>query len=313
MVTGFLGCGKTTLLSRLLPDPSLSDTAVIVNEFGEMALDHELIASSDETLLALTTGCLCCAVRTDLVATLLELEARRARGEVRFARVLVETSGLADPAPILAALMSDGALAGRFAVGAVATLVDAELGEATLDRHPEARRQVAMADRILITKTDRAAPSAALRVRLAALNPPVSATTGPVGAAWLLAPAGRLPVEVPPVALHTAGMSVATIRRTEPVPALALTLLLQALAEHCGARLLRLKGLVELAEWPGRPAVIHGVRHVFSEPVLLERWPGGEQGTRIVLIGEALPPHFAARLLDAIITEVQDETARQER
>ncbi len=285
---------------------------MIVNEFGEMALDHALIASSDETLLALTTGCLCCAVRTDLVATLLDLEARRARGEVRFARVLVETSGLADPAPILAALMNDAALAGRFAVGAVATLVDAELGEATLDRHPEARRQVAMADRILITKTDRAAPSAALRARLAALNPAAPATTGPVGAAWLLAPAGRLPAEVPPVALHTAGISVATIRRTEPVPALALTLLVQALAEHCGARLLRLKGLVELAEWPGRPAVIHGVQHVFSAPALLPRWPDDDHGTRIVLIGEALPPHFAARLLDAIIDEVRDETARQE-
>ena len=285
---------------------------MIVNEFGEMALDHDLIASSSESLLQLTTGCLCCAVRTDLVRTLLELEARRAAGEIAFARVLIETSGLADPAPILAALMSDSALGGRFAVAAVATLVDAELGEATLDRHPEARRQVAMADRILLTKTDRAAPSAALRARLAALNPAVPATTGPVGAEWLLAPAARLPQEVPPVALHTAGIVAATIRRTRPVPALALTLLIQALAEHCGPRLLRLKGLVDLAESPGRPAVIHGVQHVFSAPDYLPAWPGDDRTTRIVLIGEALPPHFAARLLDAIIAEVEDETARQE-
>jgi len=224
----------------------------------------------------------------------------------------VETSGLADPAPILAALMSDGALAGRFAIGAVATLVDAELGEATLERHPEARRQVAMADRILLTKTDRAAPSAALRARLGALNPAATPIQGPVDAGWLLAPAGRLPQEFPPVALHTAGITSATIHRTEPVPALALTLLVQALAEHCGARLLRLKGLVDLAEAPGRPAVIHGVQHVFSAPELLPAWPGEDRSTRIVLIGEALPPHFAARLLDAIIAEVQDETARQE-
>lgn len=312
MVTGFLGCGKTTLIGRLLPDPRLSDTAVIVNEFGEVALDHALIASSTESFIQLTTGCLCCAVRTDLVRTLLELEGRREAGEIAFARVLVETSGLADPAPILAALMSDAALAGRFAIGAVATLVDAELGEATLERHPEARRQVAMADRILLTKTDRAAPSAALRARLAALNPAATPVQGPVDAGWLLAPAGRLPQEFPPVALHTAGINSATILRTEPVPALALTLLIQALAEHCGARLLRLKGLVDLAEAPGRPAVIHGVQHVFSAPEFLPAWPDEDRTTRIVLIGEALPPHFAARLLDAIIAEVQDETARQE-
>jgi G3E family GTPase len=312
VVTGFLGCGKTTLIGRLLPDPRLSDTAVIVNEFGEVALDHALIASSTESFIQLTTGCLCCAVRTDLVRTLLELEGRREAGEIAFARVLVETSGLADPAPILAALMSDGALAGRFAIGAVATLVDAELGEATLERHPEARRQVAMADRILLTKTDRAAPSAALRARLAALNPAATPVQGPVDAGWLLAPAARLPQDFPPVALHTAGINSATILRTEPVPALALTLLIQALAEHCGARLLRLKGLVDLAEFPGRPAVIHGVQHVFSAPEYLPAWPDEDRTTRIVLIGEALPPHFAARLLDAIIAEVQDETARQE-
>jgi G3E family GTPase len=251
-------------------------------------------------------------VRTDLVRTLLELEGRREAGEIAFARVLVETSGLADPAPILAALMSDAALAGRFAIGAVATLVDTELGEATLNRHPEARRQVAMADRILLTKTDRAAPSAALRARLAALNPAATPVQGPVDAGWLLAPAARLPQDFPPVALHTAGINSASIRRTEPVPALALTLLIQALAEHCGARLLRLKGLVDLAEAPGRPAVIHGVQHVFSAPEFLPAWPDEDRTTRIVLIGEALPPHFAARLLDAIIAEVQDETARQE-
>lgn len=312
MITGFLGCGKTTLIGRLLPDPSLSDTAVIVNEFGEIGLDHHLIASSSETLLHLTTGCLCCAVRTDLVQTLLDLHARREAGEVRFARVLIETSGLADPAPILAALMGDAALAGRFAIGALATLVDAELGEATLARHPEARRQVAMADRILFTKTDRAAPSAALRARLAALNPAVTPSPGPADAAWLLAPAGRLPCEVPPVALHTAGITAATIRRTDPLPALALTLLLQALAEHCGPRLLRLKGLVDIAEAPGRPALVHGVQHVFAAPEFLPGWPTADHATRIVLIGEALPPHFAARLLDAIVAEVRDEMVWQE-
>src|SRR5579863_777494 len=139
IVTGFLGSGKTTLISRILRDPAFARTAVIVNEFGEIGLDHELIANSDETLLALTTGCLCCAVRSDLVATLLDLHRR---SDV-FDRVLIETSGLADPAPILHALMTDRDVAQHYTLGGVVTVVDALLGEATLDRHPEARRQVA--------------------------------------------------------------------------------------------------------------------------------------------------------------------------
>ncbi len=304
VITGFLGSGKTTLIARLLPDPTLSDTAVIVNEFGEIGLDHDLIASATETLLTLTTGCLCCAIRTDLVQTLLDLEARREAGEIRFARILIETSGLADPAPILAALMTDPGLSGRFTINAIITLVDAELGSTTLSRHPEARRQVALADRILLTKTDRTTPSTELRAQLAALNPAVTPTTGPANAKWLLAQAARLPADYPPVALHTAAITSATIR-TGPVPALALTLLLQALAEHIGPRLLRLKGIVDIAEAPGTPAVIHGVQHVFSEPDFLPAWPTDDETTRIVLIGEALPPYFAARLLDAIIAEVR--------
>jgi G3E family GTPase len=132
VVTGFLGSGKTTLVNRLLRDPRLAGTAVIVNEFGAIALDHDLIESSDETLLRLATGCLCCAVRTDLSATLLGLAARRAAGEIAYDRVLVETSGLADPAPILHALMTDPALAESHAIATVLTLVDALLGEATL-------------------------------------------------------------------------------------------------------------------------------------------------------------------------------------
>ena len=297
------------MIARLLPDPSLSDTAVIVNEFGEIGLDHDLISSSTETLLTLTTGCLCCAIRTDLVQTLLDLAARRDQGEIHFARVLIETSGLADPAPILAALMTDPALANQFAIGAIATLVDSELGQTTLSHHQEARRQVALADRILLTKTDRAKPSPELRAHLAALNPAITPTTK-ADAHWLLAPAARLPADYPPVALHTAAITSATIRRTDPVPALALTLLIQALAEHIGPRLLRLKGIIDIEEAPGTPAVIHGVQHVFNEPDFLPAWPTKDHATRIVLIGEALPPHFAARLLDTIIEEVREETGR---
>ena len=157
IVTGFLGSGKTTLISRILRDPAFARTAVIVNEFGEIGLDHELIASSDETLLALTTGCLCCAVRSDLVATLLDLRRRRETGEIAYDRVLIETSGLADPAPILHALMTDRDIAQHHAIDGIVTVVDALHGEATLERHPEARRQAALADTLLLSKTDLAA------------------------------------------------------------------------------------------------------------------------------------------------------------
>ena len=171
IVTGFLGSGKTTLIGRILRDPAFTRTAVIVNEFGEIGLDHELIASSDETLLALTTGCLCCAIRSDLVATLLDLQRRREAGEIGYDRVLIETSGLADPAPILHALMTDSDIMRQHAIDGVVTVVDTLHGATALDRHPEARRQVALADRLLLSKTDLAEPSVALRDRLAALNP----------------------------------------------------------------------------------------------------------------------------------------------
>ena len=305
IVTGFLGSGKTTLISRLLRDPRFADTAVIVNEFGDIALDHELIASSDETLVQLATGCLCCAMRSDLATTLLELHRRRAAREISFARVLIETSGLADPAPILHALMTDAAVNERFAVGAVLTLVDALLGEQTLARHPEARRQVAFADRILFSKTDLGPVAGSLREAISALNaiaPTIETSPDP---ATLFVAGPRLPPD--PAAHHGGGIGATTVVRTEPLPAAALTLWLQALAEHCGARLLRLKGLVDLVEMPDQPAVIHAVQHVIAPLDWLERWPSADRRTRIVLIGERIPRHFPARLLDAIISEVVQE------
>jgi G3E family GTPase len=320
VVTGFLGSGKTTLIARVLRDPAFARTAVIVNEFGEIGLDHELIASSDETLLALTTGCLCCAVRSDLVATLLELRARAEAGEIAFDRVLIETSGLADPAPILQALMTDRDVAAGYRLDTVLTVVDAVLGEAALDRHPEARRQVALADCLVLSKTDLAGPSAMLRQRLVGLNSGAAVLAGQaVGPADLfrdadaavrverlasLPGAGRDPFRR---GQHGDGIGSFVLRRERPVPALALMLLLQALAEHCGARLLRLKGLVDVAEMPGQPAVIHGVQHVFAAPEFLPRWPSEDRTTRLVFIVQDVPPHFPARLLEAIEEDVVEE------
>jgi G3E family GTPase len=318
IVTGFLGSGKTTLISRILRDSAFARTAVIVNEFGEIGLDHELIASSDETLLALTTGCLCCAVRSDLVTTLLDLRRRHDAGEIGYDRVLIETSGLADPAPILHALMTDRDIAQHHAIDGIVTVVDVLHGQAALDRHPEARRQVALADTLLLSKTDLATSTEALYARITALNPGATLhTTRDVAPATLFGGTGvaaridalpGLTTRNPFLrAQHTDGIETFVLQRDRPVCALTLTLLLEALAEHCGARLLRLKGLVNIAEMPGQPAVIHGLQHVVSPPEFLDRWPSADHTTRIVFIAQGVPRHFPARLLDVIEQEVREE------
>ncbi|MBL6455137.1 GTP-binding protein [Belnapia sp. T6] len=306
VVTGFLGAGKTTLLRRVLSDPAWADSAVIVNEFGEVPLDHELLAASEEVLVNVSTGCLCCVVRTDLTATLMDLARRRATGELpAYARVLVETSGLADPAPILHALMTDAAVAETHRLRGVVTLVDALHGAGALDRHPEARRQVLLADRVLVTKPD-LGDAAAVAEAVQALHPGLplrAAVRGAVEPDWLFAPGDPAPLP-DPTARHSAGLASIVIEREEPIPALALTLWMQALAEHAGTRLLRLKGLVALAEDPSRPMVVHAIQHIVHPPDWLEHWPGGDRRTRIVLIGQGIPRHFPARLLAAIEAEV---------
>ncbi len=174
VLTGFLGSGKTTMLGHLLRQPEFSRTAVIINEFGQIGLDHELVETSEDSIVALTTGCLCCTIRTDLSQTLQDLLRRRDGGSCsRFDRIVIETSGLAHPAPILHALMTDPIFAARLALGSVVTTVDAVNGCATLEREPVSRKQVAVADRIVVSKLDlaeRVAESALLR-QLDALNP----------------------------------------------------------------------------------------------------------------------------------------------
>ena len=174
VITGFLGAGKSTLLNRLLRHPDMGETAVIVNEFGEIGLDHALIASSKEDTILLSSGCLCCTVRGDLVNTFRDLTAKRDAGEVKpFKRVVIETTGLADPAPVLHTLMSDPVVAERCRLESVVTLVDAVNGGGTLDHHTEAVKQAAVADRLVLTKVDLAEQKAVqhLRHRLQHLNP----------------------------------------------------------------------------------------------------------------------------------------------
>ncbi len=306
VVTGFLGSGKTTLISRLLRDPAFARTAVIVNEFGEIGLDHDLIAEGNENFLTLTTGCLCCVVRSDLVETLLDLT-RSAAG--RYDRVLIETSGLVDPGPILQVLMT----AEGHGLDTLITVVDPVHGEASLTDFAEARAQVALADVLLISKTDIASPTAALLDGLSSLNPdaPRAETHGLV-AGQLFTGGDRVARSIDigfRTARHTSGIETISFQRAIPLPAVALTLWLQALAEHCGAKLLRMKGLIAIDEMPGRPAVVHGVRHVFAAPEFLEAWPSDDRSTRLVFITRDMPRYFPARLLDAIEEETREELA----
>jgi len=173
LLTGFLGSGKTTLLNRLLGDPRMDRAAVIINEFGEIGLDHDLVESATETMVLMQSGCLCCTVRGDLARTLADLNARRESGEVAFDRVLIETTGIADPGPIVQTLVMDADLSHDFVLDGVLTTADCATGPATLDAHFEAVQQIAMADRIILTKTDLVLPAAldAFEARLAAINP----------------------------------------------------------------------------------------------------------------------------------------------
>src|SRR5262245_14154632 len=347
VLTGFLGSGKTTLLARLLRDPALARTAVIVNEFGAVGLDHLLVEAADEEILLLDSGCVCCSVRGDLVRTAGSLLARRAAGAIPpFERIVIETTGLADPAPILQALMTDPAIADSLCLESVIATVDAAAGAATLDAHPESVKQAAIADRIVVTKTDLADPvRSGLLERLAALNPAAPKLTAAHGAVdarrlfgggmydasartpdvrrWLAAetfahnPGGH--DHDHRADRHDDAITSFCLRRSGPLRAVTLALFLQVLAEHCGARLLRLKGLVDVLESPGRPAVIHGVQHVFHPPAWLDAWPDEDRTTRIVVIARGLDPLWVEARLDASNCEVAavqahaSTTAQQER
>jgi G3E family GTPase len=324
VLTGFLGSGKTTLLRHLLGQREFSRTAVIINEFGEIGLDHELVEASADSFIELATGCLCCRLRSDLAETIDDMLERRDRGKVPpFTRVVIETSGLADPAPILQTLMADPDIAGRLALSGVVTTVDAVNGESTLNREQISVKQVALADRLVLTKSDLAGASEPpVLDRLAELN-----ATAPVAFAhhgrvdprvfdadafdpraksldinsWLgRAAEGHEHAH----ARHDPEIRTYAILRHAPIRAVTLTLLLETLAEHCGADLLRLKGIVNIAESPERPAVIHGVQHVFHPPAWLARWPSDDRRSRIVFITRRIPRRWVEVLLDALDAEV---------
>ncbi len=351
ILTGFLGSGKTTLLNRALRDPSMANTAVVINEFGEISLDHALAAQSDDTIMVLENGCLCCTVFGDLVATLNNLYHAREAGEIpRFDHVVIETSGLADPSPLFQAFLSDPTLAGLYRIGAVIATVDAVNGPDTLDNHIESVRQVALADHILITKLDLIEPGQAkdaedsLTTRLHRLNPAakISRIDHPsfhVGSllradgfdpgeaqktdvrAWLNAAAyeqhdehdhhhdhNGADADHDHHHLHDRDIASFCFVRDEPIPREALRLLLDALQQNLGPNLLRVKGVVHVAEEPDRLAVIQGAQQLLHNLTWLERWPDADRRSKIVFITQGFDRAEVEDMI-AVLDRVATRTA----
>lgn len=369
VLTGFLGAGKTTLLNRLAADPALAGTAFVINEFGEVGLDHLFVSAPDEGVVLLSSGCLCCTVRGDLVTTLEGFLRGLDNGRIeRLSRVVIETTGLADPAPVLHTIMAHPYLVMRYRLDGVITVVDAVNGGATLDAHAEAVKQAAVADRLVLTKTD--LPEGAGRTeglvrRLRALNPAAAlllaaegeasaaallnvglydpATKVPDVARWLNeeayaghgghdhhdhdhhghdhhghhhdhhdhdhghshGPAGQDPHDRNRHDAHIRSFALATDRA---VPAGSLEMFLDLLRSAHGPKVLRMKGIVRLAEDPDRPLVVHGVQEIFHPPVRLDRWPDEDRRTRLVFITRDLPEGFVRRIFEAFTGALAPDT-----
>jgi dihydroorotase len=344
LLTGFLGSGKTTVLNHVLKQPGMAATAVIVNEFGEIGLDHLLVERSSEDVVLLNSGCLCCTVRGDIVDTLTNLFVDRVKGKVPFfTRVAIETTGLADPAPILHTLMTDPIVAARYVLDGVVTTVDAVNGAGSLDRQPEAVKQAAVADRLLLTKTDIAEPGArqAIEARLKELNPSaaiVSVAQGAIDSALLFNIGFYDPTtksldvrrwlrdesfegdhgqdvghghEHPDVNRHDDRIRAFCITREQPISWAALSTWLDGLAAMRGDDLLRLKAIVALSDRPDQPVVLHGVQHLFHPPVLLPEWPSEDRRTRMVFITRDLPRETIETTLAAFEEAVEERSSSQ--
>jgi len=347
VVTGFLGAGKTTLLNRLLASSALADTLVLINEFGEIGLDHLFIEKIDGDMVLMSSGCVCCTIRGDLVNTLEDLLKRLDNGRIKpFKRVVLETTGLADPAPILHAIMYHPYLMMRYRLDGVVTLIDAANGEATLDAHEEAVRQAAVADRLVLTKTDlpRGAERLdALKARLTRLNPGAQqldaakgeatpealincglydpATKTPRVKEWLNAEAveaaqahghaghdhdhkhhdGTHAHHSHDVNRHDAHIRAFCFSAETPLTPASFDIFIDLLRHTHGPRMLRVKGIVALADDPSRPVAIHGVQHVFHPPHRLDAWPDADRRTRIVFIVKDLDESFVQGLYGALV------------
>ena len=312
LLTGFLGSGKTTVLNHLLQQPDMNNTAVIVNEFGEIGLDHEFVVGGSEDMVLLNNGCLCCTVRGDLVNTLRDLIVIRARGETPpFKKVLIETTGLADPAPILHTLMGDDLVTQYYRLDGVITTIDSAVGETTLDTQYESVKQVAVADRLLITKSDLVGDKEIdeIRKRLRLINPAAPSITvlnGNVSTddifgcglydlskktpdvdKWLKEEEYSASHDHQSLHLninkHDDNIRAFCVTYDQPIRLDSIEQWFDLIMLIKGPDLLRIKGIVNVTEMDG-PIIIHGVQHVFHPPVELKAWPSEDRRTRIVFI-----------------------------
>ena len=328
VITGFLGSGKTTLLNALLKHPRMAETAVLVNEFGEIGIDHLLVEALDDDILLLAAGCLCCTIREDMMASLRSLFERRAGGQVpEFRRVVVETTGLADPAPILHTLLAGDSEPAHWVVDGIVTTVDAVNGHRQLSAYPASVKQAAVADRLLITKADiaRRQELDALHERLRAINPgapvlevchggvepdelfdagPYSPNSGrhPDVSRWL----GEVGIAHRPhhhhAGGHDDGIRALSLSAEAPIEIYPFVRWVEKLLEENGDRVLRLKGILDVVGC-ARPVVVHGVQHIFHPLSNLPAWPDPDRRSRLVLIVKDLD-------VDRIRHEFQDLVPR---
>ena len=321
VVTGFLGSGKSTLINKLLKRPDMNRVAVIVNEFGEQSIDHDLIQVSSEQMMLLNNGCLCCVLRGDLQETMRELFVKRRNGEIiDFDRLVIETTGLADPAPVMQTLMTDTMLQSQYRLDCVVTLVDAVNGFGQLDTMQEALKQAALADRIVVTKSDLAdeAVVATLESRLRELNPQAPmkrAVNGEIDLAFLINVGltnarSRLEDverwmgaeqhdEHGHVHRHDSAVKSFSLRYDKPFTWAAFSQCLEVLTALRGPDLLRVKGLVNVDGRHG-PLVVQGVQHLFHPPIELVDWPSDDHATRIVFITRGIERATVESLFAAI-------------
>jgi G3E family GTPase len=333
VITGFLGAGKTTLLNRLLRDPAMKDTLVLVNEVGEIGIDHLLYEILDDNVMLLSSGCLCCSMRGDLVTSLENLVYTLQAGTLTpVHRVVIETTGLADPASVLHVVMTQPFLLEHYRLDGVVAVVDAVNGMATLDVHEEAVKQVALADRIVLAKSDLAEETAMLRARLHKLNPAAivfDAAAGEAGVPQLTGlglydPASKIPDVARWLANeavtaaeddihdhhshghahahpHDSRFRTFSVTTETAIPLATLELFLELLRSAHGPKLLRMKGIVQIAEEPEQPVVLHMVQHVLHPPARLSAWPGADRRSRLVFVTHDLDPAVVRRLLAAFL------------
>jgi len=309
VVTGFLGAGKTTLVRRFLATPEGEGTAVVINELGSVGIDDVLVRGSTDEVTLLGNGCLCCNTRSDLQIALRNLVAEREQGAIpQFRRILIETSGLADPGPILQTFATDRALGGEFHVEVVVTMVDAVGGPDTLEWSAEARKQVILADRLVVSKTDLAGSQAADRLidRLRLLNPRAlihTAVDGDLNPRCLIEtdPASTAEARAGFVAEaeHSDGIASFVITDAAPLPWDAFARAMETLIALRGPDLLRVKGFLNVAGCRG-PVVVQVVQHLAHPPVELAAWPDKDRTTRLVFITRNIPERQVRSLLDSI-------------